>query len=379
MRGGAAASPARRGIIGGMRIRHVVRPPSCEPGAPDPRIATGPPVRWGVVATGHIARTVTEQLLQLEDAVLQAVSSRSEGSARAFADAFGAAAAYADRGDEPGYLRLARDPDVDVVYVATPHAQHHRVARVLLEAGKHVLLEKAFTVTAAEADDLVRAARERGCFLMEAVWTRFLPVYHALLDHLERDAIGAPRWVQADLGMAVAFDPDSRLWARAAGGGALLDLSIYPLTWALAALGLPSDVQAAAEQAENGVDALTTLALRHPSGGHAQVVTSLVAQAASTATIGGSEGIIRTLAPLPNPPGFDITRDGAEQRVRIDASTPRYAYQLREVNRCLQEGLMESPTMPLADTLALMRLLDAARAQIGVRYPNDDAAFAAPA
>ena len=362
-----------------MPTRHVVRPPSCEPGAPDPRIATGPPLRWGVVATGHIARTVTEHLLQLEDAVLQAVSSRSERSARAFADSFGAAAAYADEGDEPGYLRLANDPDVDVVYVTTPHAQHHRVARTLLDAGKHVLLEKAFTVTSAEADDLIRLARARGCFLMEAVWTRFLPVFHTLLDRLERGAIGAPRWVQADLGMAVAFDPDSRLWARAAGGGALLDLAVYPLTWTLAALGPPRDVRAAAEQAGNGVDALTTLALRHASGGHAQVLTTLVSHATSTATIAGSEGIIRTLAPLPNPPGFDIMRDGAEQRVRIDASTPRYAYQLREVTRCLQDGLLESPTMPLADTLALMRLLDMARAQSGVRYPNDDTAFATPA
>ncbi len=360
-----------------MSIRHVVRPPSCEPGAPDPRSATGPPLRWGVVATGHIARTVTEQLLQLEDAVLQAVSSRSEQSARAFADAFGATAAYADLGDEPGYLRLADDPDVQVVYVATPHAHHHRVARVLLEAGKHVLLEKSFTVTAAEADDLIGLARERGCFLMEAVWTRFLPVYHQLLERLEQGAIGVPRWVQADLGMAVAFDPASRLWAREAGGGALLDLAVYPLTWALAALGMPSEVRAVAEQAENGVDALTTLALRHAAGAHAQVLTSLVSHATSTVTIAGSEGVIRTLAPLPNPPGFDLTRDGEEQRVRIESTAPRYAYQLREVSRCLHEGLLESPTMPLADTLALMRLLDAARAQIGVRYPNDEVATAA--
>ncbi len=359
---------------GNMALERVARPPSCDLGAPDPRRATGRPLRWGVVSTGHMARTMSVTLQQLDDAVIHAVSSRSETSARAFADAFGTPAAYFDGPDQLGYERLAADPAVEVVYVATPHAYHHRVTSALLDAGKHVLVEKAFTVTAPEAEDLIELARERGCFLMEAVWTRFLPVYHRLLEELDHGAVGRPHWAHADLGMVVPFDPKSRLWAREAGGGALLDLGAYALTWTVAALGLPSEVRATGTLAENGVDALAALALRHPSGALAQVLTTLNSCTTGTATIAGSRGVIQTLAPLTHPAGFRIFADREEREIRIEPTAPGYAYQLREVSRCVHEGLPESPTLPLDETLALMRIFDAARNQLGVMYPSDEVA-----
>lgn len=351
-----------------MALRHVVRPPT---GA-DPLAASGPRLRWGVVATGHIARRVVAQLVQLHDADLVAVSSRDGARARSFGDEFGAARAYGDADGVAGFRRLADDPAVDVVYVATPHGQHHEVARTLLEGGKHVLVEKAFTVTAPEAADLIALARDRGRFLMEAVWTRFLPLYKQVADVVADGELGRVRWVQADLGFPAPVDPRSRMWAPEAGGGALLDLAVYPLAWVIAALGFPSDWSVdAVVLPDLGVDGLTALTLAYPGEATAQLTCTLLSQASRTLTIGGSAATLRTWAPLTNPTGFTVDGPGGRREVRADATAPPYAWMLREVTRCVQQGLGESPTMPLSLTLATMRLLDDVRRRIGVRYPND--------
>lgn len=355
-----------------MSPRHVARPLCCAHDAPDPRAATGRPLRWGVVATGMIARRVAEQLAGLEDATIHAVSSRDLERARAFAREFGATAAYGDTGDLPGHLGLAGDPDVEVAYVAAPHGQHFEIARPLLEAGKHVLLEKAFTVTAAEAADLVTLARRHGRFLMEAVWTRFLPVFHAVVDVVAGAELGEVRWVQADLGFPAPPDPQSRLWAPEAGGGALLDLGVYGVSWARAGLGDPLSVTAHGVLNEQGVDGLTALTLVHRHGGLAQITGTFATEATRTATLAGTEGTLRTWAPLTSPTGFTVVRGDASREVAIEHAAPPYTYMLREVTSCVQQGLLESPTMPLDESVALMRLFDDARRQLGVRYPNDD-------
>lgn len=356
----------------GVHVRHVIRPPWSYPDGAGPLAASGRPLRWGIVGTGLIARRVTPQLLMLGDAVLQAVSSRDAARAGAFADEFGARAAYGGADDEPGYARLAADPDVDVAYVATPHGQHHAVTRALLEAGKHVLVEKAFTVTGDEAEDLIQLARSRGLFLMEAVWTRFLPVYQAVADAVAAGELGRVRWVQADLGFAAPFDPGSRMWAPEDGGGALLDLGVYAYAWAFAGLGRPRSVVARGHVNELGVDGLAAVTLEYGGGGFAQLTMTLVSQATRTATIAGSDATLRTWAPLTQPGGFSIDRAGRSRDVRSDAGVAPYAHMLREVTRCIQQGLTESPTMSLDDTLATMRLFDEARRQMGVRYPNDE-------
>jgi predicted dehydrogenase len=352
-------------------MRHVVRPPCCDAARPGPLVATGRSLCWGVVATGSIARTVAQQLARLEDAELRAVSSRDPARAQAFADELGFDVAYGDARGELGYERLAADPDVEVVYVATPHGQHHRVTRALLEAGKHVLVEKSFTIHAREADDLVALARERGRFLMEALSTRFLPVFHRVLDVIDAGELGEVRYVQADLGFPAGGDPRSRLWAPEDGGGALLDLTVYPFTWAFGALGLPNAVTALGSLVDDGVDELNALTLRYEDGAVAQLMSTFVSHAARCATISGSEGTLRTVGALTCPTGFTIERDEGSREEGFATTAPRYAYELREVTRCVQEGLPESPTMPLADTVATLRLFDEARRQLGVRYPHD--------
>lgn len=348
-------------------------PPCAAPDAPSPFAATGAPLRWGVIATGGIAHKVTQDLAQLEDAVLQAVSSRLEERAHAFAETFGFATAYYDDDDAArGYEQLAADPAVDVVYVATPHGQHYEVCKVLLSAGKHVLCEKAFTVNAREAEELIELARANNVFLMEAVWTRFLPSVNRAWDIIHSGELGAIRWVQADLGFPAAYDPSARLWDPKAGGGALLDLAVYPLTWALGALGFPTAVAAEGQLNDDGVDSQNALTLTYAGGAQAQLSSSLVASGPCQATVSGSGGWLRSSGPLHNPRELYVHPHDGEARVEtFEQAGNGYAYELRETTRCIQAGLLESPTMPLRHTLDTMRLLDGVRAQLGVRYAND--------
>ncbi len=345
----------------------------------DQLAATGRTLNWGVVSTGSIARHVGGEIGALEDARLLAVSSRDADRAAAFAAELGFERSYGDAGGVPGYQRLAEDPDVEVVYVATPHGQHHTVTKALLEGGKHVLVEKSFTVTAWEAEDLITTARSRGLFLMEAVWTRFLPAYRRMLEIAASGEIGEVRLVQADLAFIAADDPRSRLWAKVDGGGALLDLAVYPLTWVIGTLGFPATVQAAGKLNRDGVDETVALQLGYEDGRQAQVLVSFVSQSTRQARICGTGGTIVTEVPLTRPEGLSVsatsgtvgTGQTSSRHEPLPFTGPPYAYQIREVTRCVQAGLTECPLMPLDDTLLTMRLLDEVRRQIGLVYPND--------
>lgn len=357
-----------------MRQHILSVPPCAEPGV-DPLSATGKNVRWGVVAPGQIARRVTADIALLEDSVLQAVSSRSEANAAGFAEDFGFISSYSDSNGMSGYGRLLEDPDVDVVYIATPHSQHRQVAEAALSAGKHVLCEKPFTVNASEARALADVAAANGVFLMEAVWTRFLPSINRAWDIIASGELGEVRWVQADLGFVSVYDRSSRLWDPAAGGGALLDLAVYPLTWAFGALGFPAEVAAQATLTDDGVDMGNALTLSYDDGACAQLITSIVAACPGTATVSGSAGSLTASTPQCNPSELTITTTDGRSRVEAFGQVGNnYVYQLREVTRCIQAGLTESPTMPWADSVATMALLDDVRAQVGIRYERDQLA-----
>jgi predicted dehydrogenase len=353
-------------------MTHIVAPPGAEPGAPSPLEATGRPLRWGVVSTGRMAGRVTEDIDRLEDAVLQAVSSRSEANALDFAARFGFAASYFDTGPTRGYEQLFADPAVDVVYVATPHGQHYEIARRALEAGKHVLCEKSLAINAREAAELIELARGRRLFLMEAIWSRFLPAINRAWQIIASGELGTIHWVQADLGFPAPYDISSRLWNPAAGGGALLDLTVYPLTWALGSLGYPQTVTAIGHVNEDGIDDQNALTLTYSSGAQAQLTSSLLAWSPRTATVAGSHGWLRTDSPLHNPTELVVEQHrGPSRTERFGQIGNGFTYQLREVTRCIQAGLTASPTMPWEHTLKTMRLFDGVRAQLGVSYVND--------
>ncbi len=351
---------------------HIAKPWLFSQPDQDPRTATGARLRWGVIATGGIAASVTSDLALLPDAELYAVSSRTQAAADAFAADYGFARAYGDDSARAGYQRLLADDAVDVVYIATPHAHHHEIALAALSAGKHVLCEKALTVNAREAAELVALARAKGLFLMEAVWSRFLPGMQRAFEIAASGEIGEVKWVSADLGFPAPYSPTSRLWAPKDGGGALLDLTVYPLLWAVGTLGYPQTVSATGWLNDDGVDAQNALTLGYHHGAQAQLTSSLLAHGPRTATVAGSLGILQSVGSINNPTEL-LIRIGFEEPRREQFSTVGrgYTYELREVTRCIQQGLTESPVMPLEDSLDTMRLFDGVRAQLGVSYPND--------
>ncbi|AYC41752.1 Gfo/Idh/MocA family protein [Streptomyces griseorubiginosus] len=329
-------------------------------------------VRWGILATGGIAAAFTADLVDLPDAEVVAVASRSEASAKAFAERFGIERAYGEWG------ALAEDTDIDVVYVATPHSAHRAAAGLCLSAGRNVLCEKAFTLNVREAEELVGLAKDGGRFLMEAMWMYCNPLVRRLKALVEDGAIGEVRTVQADFGLAGPFPPAHRLRDPAQGGGALLDLGVYPVSFAHLLLGEPSDVVAKAVLSEEGVDLQTGALLSYDGGALASLHCSLTGGTATIASVTGSLGRIDIPNGFFHPDRFVLHRDGRdpEEFAADPADGPRNSlkHEAREVMRALRAGETESPLVPLEGTLAVMRTLDAIRDRIGVRYPGEQVA-----
>ncbi|MBD0417893.1 Gfo/Idh/MocA family oxidoreductase [Streptomyces sp. TRM S81-3] len=329
----------------------------------------GQRVRWGVLATGGMAATFTADLVDLPEAEVVAVASRSQESAKAFAERFGIPRAYGD------WESLARDEDVDVVYVATPHSAHRAAAGLCLEAGRNVLCEKPFTLNVREAEELVALARERGSFLMEAMWMYCNPLVRRLKKLVDDGAIGEVRSIQADFGLAGPFPPSHRLRDPAQGGGALLDLGVYPVSFAQLLLGEPSDIVARAVLSEEGVDLQTGALLSYDSGALASVHCSIIGGTPNSASVTGSKGRIDVPYGFFFPDRLVLHRDGRdpEEFAADPADGPRASlkHEAREVMRALRAGETESPLVPLDGTLAVMRTLDAIRDRVGVRYPGE--------
>ncbi|WP_432135723.1 MULTISPECIES: Gfo/Idh/MocA family protein [unclassified Streptomyces] len=326
-------------------------------------------VRWGVLATGGIAAAFTADLIDLPDAEVVAVASRTEAGARAFAERFGIPRAYGD------WAALAKDDDIDVVYVATPHAAHRTAAGMCLEAGRGVLCEKPFTLNLREAEELVALARREGRFLMEAMWMYCNPLIRRLADLVADGAIGDVRTVQADFGLEGPFPPSHRLRDPDQGGGALLDLGVYPVSFAHLLLGEPDGIAARAVLSEEGVDLQTGAVLSWDSGALAALHCSIDGGTGTTASVTGSRGRIDLPAGFFHPERFVLHRAGREPEEFLadPADGPRttFRHEAREVMRAVRAGQSESPVVPLEGTLAVMRTLDAVRSSIGVRYPGE--------
>jgi predicted dehydrogenase len=321
-------------------------------------------VRWGILSTGAIARAFVADLRLVPDAEVVAVGSRSQDTADRFAAQHAIPRAYGS------WRALAEDPGVDVVYVATPHVAHHAATLTCLRAGKATLTEKPFAIDLAQARELVEAARSAGVFLMEAMWTRCFPVIHTVAGLLADGAIGTVVDVHADFGVAGRFGPTHRLRARELGGGALLDLGVYPVTLAHLVLGAPDEVTAWARLTPEGVDENTGMLFGYRSGALAALTCSITGDTGRRAVITGTGGRIELDRDFFRPTGYTLHRGYREppQRVEAPVEGQGYHFEAAEVHRCLREGLTESPVVPLAETLAVMATLDAVRDRIGVRY-----------
>jgi predicted dehydrogenase len=331
-----------------------------------PSPAGGAPTRWGIAGPGVIAGLVAGDFEHVPDAELVAVGSRSQQRAEDFARAHGVARAHGS------YAALIADPDVDVIYIATPHPQHYPIAIASLRAGKAVLVEKSFTATLAGAQEIVAEARRLGVFAMEAMWTRFQPAVVRTRELLAKGAIGEIVSVQADLGIVRDFDPSNRLFAPELGGGALLDLGVYVVSFAQMLLGAPQAVFTVGAYEPNGVEASASLLLGFGDGRSATLTTSLHAPLPGSARILGSDGWLELPPRFHHPTEVVLHRDGHEPEM---LSVPRlgggYAHELIEVTECVRAGRTESPVMPLDDTLAVMAALEQASTQLGVTRAED--------
>jgi predicted dehydrogenase len=310
-------------------------------------------VRWGILGTGLIASTFAADLALTDSGVVAAVGSRSQESADRFGEEFGVASRHAS------YKALVADPEVDVVYVATPHPMHRGDAILALEAGKPVLVEKPFAMNAAEAREIVAVARREGLFAMEAMWTRFLPHVAQIRDWLAADALGEIVTVTADHGQWFAEDPDFRLFAPELGGGALLDLGIYPVSFASMVLGPPSRIVSIADPAFTGVDAQTSMLFGYESGAQAVLTCTLRAKSPTTASIVGTDARIEVEGDFYAPASVSlIPREGEPTLVRSTHEGRGLRHEADEVARRLRAGDLESPLMPLEETIAIMETID---------------------
>ena len=314
------------------------------------------PIRWGILATGTIARTFVTDLAVVPGAVFAAVGSRSARSAEAFAreHGFGDEAATA----HGSYTELAADPDVDVIYVATPHSRHAEDVMTCLEAGKAVLCEKPLTLDADSSARLVREARDRELFLAEAMWMRTNPSVRKAVAMAHDGSLGTVRQVRADIGFVLDDDPDGRLWNPELGASALLDLGIYPLTLATMVLGVPSGVSAGAVLSDRGVDLNGAATLTYDSGAVASVSWCQTAWTDTRASMSGDGGRIELPQNFHTSDSFTYARNRDIDTITTPLLGKGYAHEAEEVMRCLREGLTESPLLPLDETLEVMALMD---------------------
>jgi predicted dehydrogenase len=352
-------------------------------------------IGWGIIGTGWMAQRSAKTLNALPDARLAAVCSRDAGRAAAFRTAHGVATAYADPTD------FLADPAVEVVYIATPHPTHYPLAMLALEAGKAVVVEKPFALNREEAWAIAERARAENLFCMEAMWTRFLPLYAGLKNVMAEAGLGTPLALRAEFGRPVAFDPAGRFFDRAQGGGSLLDMGVYCVSVATQLLGRPEEIHSIASIGRTGVDEQCAIVLRYRQG-IATLASSLRSSLSNDVTLFCAEGGLRIEPPFigaevlqlwhlssnESPllagdasrvlPTSDVTPSGVLGRLlRRDSPVPedppgtaryrfpalphRHAHQALEVMRCLREGLSESPVLPLSESLLVMDILDRIR------------------
>lgn len=322
-------------------------------------------IRWGILSTGKIARSFAEGLGFVPDAELVAVGSRTAETAQAFAREFKVPRAHAN------YEALANDPEVDVVYIATPHSLHHDNCILCLKAGKHVLCEKPFTINAAEAERVIATARRNNRFLMEAMWTRYIPLVVHLRQLLAEGVTGDLELFTSALGfLPHGLPPTHYILKPELGGGILLDAGIYPVSLASMVFGRqPANITGFAAFS-GGVDMQDAIVFSYPGGAQASIVASLKTVIPPEFAIYGSAGRIHVHPPLFRPTRMTLSRLGqADQTIEMPLHGNGWNYQAVEVGNCIRAGKPESAIMPLDETFAIMQTMDRIRAQWNFKYP----------
>jgi len=323
-------------------------------------------IRWGILATGWIAELFVKDLL-LTGHQVTAVGSRSQAKADQFASQFGIATAHGS------YEALAADPNVDIIYIATPHPQHVATAKLALNAGKHILVEKPFALNAIEAAEIVDLAQSKGLVALEAMWTRFLPHMLRLREIIAAGTIGDIRSVTADHRQSLPADPAHRLNDLALGGGALLDLGIYPISFTWDILGKPQAIHAAASFRETGADAQVATVFHYYNGAMATTLSSSDSAGPNRAAVVGTKGRIEIDRVWYAPTSFRVYDNDNKVIDQFDGAVEGRGMQFQadEAERLIAAGLTSGTILPPSETVAIMATLDEIRGQIGLRYPQE--------
>ena len=327
-------------------------------------------IRWGILGCGRIARKFAADLKYVKDAKLMAVGARALKTAREFANEFPAEQVHGS------YEALVSDPEVDVIYVASPHALHHEHTILCLNHHKAVLCEKAFAINLHQANEMVSLAKSKKVFLMEAVWSKFLPQFHKAKELVASGELGEIRSVLVDFGFIPSPPVPPRLFDPALGGGSLLDIGIYNVFFALSFLGRPDIIEASMTPTELGIDEQCAVLFKYKNGAMAQLFSTLVSNTGTQADICGTKSRLRLTSRFYAPSATIELFSGREDSKKIipvnKESGSGYQYEARHVGECLRKGLTESPVMTHADSLLIMETMDRIRAVAGIHYPADD-------
>lgn len=342
--------------------------PPHAPHVPDSDDWTGPPVRWGLLGAGHIARAGAQGIRDARGCQLVAVAARDAARARALAQDFSDPGSPTPRA-YGSYAELCADPDVDAIYINTTHPWHRDQALMAIAAGKHLVVEKAFMLNAGEATQVLDAARAAGVFAMEGLWTRALPLIREVERIVGEGRIGDVVKVSADLTLAREYDPTHRLFDIDNGGGALLDLGVYACTIPWLFLGRPDTVHVMGSLAPSGVDHVAALQWGYESGATAHAYVTTRAAGPSRAVITGTRGYVEIDPPFHGAKTATLVIDG--EPTRLERPHQRFRHEFEEAARCIRAGALESPLVPHDDTIGILEILDAARSELGVRYPQE--------
>ncbi len=319
-------------------------------------------IKWGILGCGKIAHKFAEDLLTIPNAKIEAVASRQLQKAQKFAYTYGANKYYGN------YTELAKDSEVDVVYIATPHVFHYEHTLMCLTNKKAVLCEKPFAMNVSEVKEMIDTAKRNNVFLMEALWTYFLPHYRYVLNVIESEELGAIKSLKADFGFATTFDPNGRIFNKNLGGGSLLDVGIYPLFAALSILGYPDEIEATAKIGKTGVDETCTMQLSYNNGVFASLFSAITQKTNTEAIIQLEKGTITINSRFHEPSSVTIYQNGKSKLYEFEVTTNGYSFEAIHAQEMLLQKRTESTIMSFGKSLQLITLLDEVRNKIGLKY-----------
>lgn len=324
-------------------------------------------INWGIIGAGRIAQTFADDLKLSPNAVLRAIASRNSEKAQSFAQKNDIAQFY------DSYQALAKDPDIDVIYIATPHPLHYENTLLCIENGKHVLCEKPMGMNASQVKRMTDEAKAHELFLMEAMWTRFIPATEKLIAVLDSGVIGNPLFLHADFGFKSTPDPNGRLFNKKLGGGSLLDIGIYPIFLSLLLWGKPNTIRALARMTETGVDSYCSMVFDHNNAAKSMLESTFEANTPVEAIIYGEKGTLKLHRRWHHATMLSVLKtDGQNEEIHLPYKGSGYIFEIEEVNRCLQNGIKESNKMPHRMSLDLIETIDRVKAEIGLAYDEHD-------